>query len=147
MPRSFRQSQFRRSSDVGEDVNPSAYIVNLADCMLVLACGFLVAVISAFDMNLSDLEQLDSEQMEEVTEEAVTPEEIENGGGYVAAGTVYMDPNTGVTYWVKNAEVESATEEESGSESADTSASGSSAASASASDTSNSQSTSPNAGE
>ena len=146
MPRSFRQSQFRRSSDVGEDVNPSAYIVNLADCMLVLACGFLVAVISAFDMNLSDLEQLDSEQMEEVTEEAVTPEEIENGGGYVAAGTVYMDPNTGVTYWVKNAEVESATEsateEESGSESADTSASNTSA-----SDTSNSQSTSSKAGE
>lgn len=101
MPRNFRQSQFRRHSDVGEDVNPSAYIVNLADCMLVLACGFLVAVISAFDMDLGNLEQVDATQMEEVDQEAVTPEQIENGGGYVAAGTVYMDPKTGVTYWVK----------------------------------------------
>ena len=43
MHRDFRRSSFRRSgADMGEDVNPSAYIVNMVDCMLVLACGFLV---------------------------------------------------------------------------------------------------------
>lgn len=112
MPRNFRQSQFRRKEEVGEDVNPSAYIVNLADCMLVLACGFLVAVISAFDMDLSNLEQVDAEQMEEVDQQAVSPEDIENGGGYVAAGTVYMDPQTGVTYWIKDIDVDAASSQD-----------------------------------
>lgn len=120
MHRSFRQSQFRRTGEVGEDVNPSAYIVNLADCMLVLACGFLVALISAFDMDLSSLEQVDATQMEEVDQQAISAEDIENGGGYIEAGTVYMDPQTGITYWIKNEDVASATEQEniSGQESA-----------------------------
>ena len=107
MARDFRQSRFRRHEDIGEDVNPSAYIVNLADCMLVLACGFLVALISAYNVDLSSYEQIDSEQMEEVSEEAVSPEDIQNGSGYVPAGTVYMDPNTGITYWVKDVDTDS----------------------------------------
>ena len=106
MARDFRQSRFRRHEDIGEDVNPSAYIVNLADCMLVLACGFLVALISAYNVDLSSYEQIDSEQMEEVSEEAVSPEDIQNGSGYVPAGTVYMDPNTGITYWVKDVDAD-----------------------------------------
>lgn len=118
MHRSFRQSQFRRKGEVGEDVNPSAYIVNLADCMLVLACGFLVALISAFDMDLSSLEQVDATQMEEVDQQAISAEDIENGGGYIEAGTVYMDPQTGITYWIKNEDVASATEQESAGEQA-----------------------------
>ena len=132
MPRNFRQSQFRRKEDVGEDVNPSAYIVNLADCMLVLACGFLVAVISAFDMDLSNLEQVDAEQMEEVDQQAVSPEDIENGGGYVAAGTVYMDPQTGVTYWIKDIDVDAASSQDGSDQSSADVASGASDAGESA---------------
>ena len=52
MVRAFRQSRFRSRGEVGEDVNPSAYIVNLADCMLVLACGFMVALISYWNIDV-----------------------------------------------------------------------------------------------
>ena len=107
MHRGFRQSAFRRHDDIGEDVNPSAYIVNLADCMLVLACGFLVALVSAYNVDLSSYEQIDAEQTEEITDPSVNPEDIANGSGYIPAGTVYMDPNTGITYWVKDVDTNS----------------------------------------
>lgn len=100
MSRSLRQSRFRRSGDLSEDVNPSAYIVNLADCMLVLACGFMVAMISFWNIDLVNVEQLQADQLEQVNPETL-PEDMQSGGSYyVEAGTVYMDPNTGDLWMV-----------------------------------------------
>lgn len=102
MARDFRSSRFRGNADVGEDVNPSAYIVNLADCMLVLACGFLVALISFYNIDVMPATELSEDQLEQVEPEEM-PEELLAGGGsyFVEAGTVYRDPSTGVLYMVE----------------------------------------------
>ena len=124
MARDFRSSRFRGRAQVGEDINPSAYIVNLADCMLVLACGFLVALISLFNLDLGPVTtEVDSEEMEQVDPETLE-EDITEGSGsyYIEAGKVYRDPNTGVLYMVT---------EDTDDADGEASASGSSASSAS----------------
>ena len=105
MARSFRESRFRRSNtEFSEDINPSAYIVNLADCMLVLACGFMVAMIVFWNIDIANVEELKQESLEEIDPQTL-PEEMQSGGTYyVEAGTVYMDPTTGTLYMVSNAD-------------------------------------------
>ncbi len=108
MARSFRQSRFRSRTALEEDVNPSAYIVNLADCMLVLACGFMVAMITYWNIDVSKVTELDQGQLEQVNPETL-PQAVDSGGSYyVEAGTVYMDPNTGQLYMVQETESQSA---------------------------------------
>ncbi len=93
----------RHRDEMGEDVNPSAYIVNLADCMLVLACGFMVAMMAKWNIN-PQVEQLDQSSMEEITP-SVAPEDITSAGsGYIEAGKVYIDPQTGEYYMIKKDE-------------------------------------------
>jgi hypothetical protein len=100
----FRQRRFSGRGGLGEDVNPSAYIVNLADCMLVLTCGVIVALVSYFDVDLTGIQKLEDEQMKPIDPQTM-PEDIGEGGSYyVEAGIVYMDPSTGQMYIVENAE-------------------------------------------
>lgn len=116
MARDFRGSRYRGSASVGEDVNPSAYIVNLADCMLVLACGFLVALISFYNIDVMPATELTEDELEQVEPEEM-PEDLLAGGGsyFVEAGTVYRDPSTGVLYMVEQVKAdEGANEGESG---------------------------------
>ena len=107
MARDFRSSRYRGSAAVGEDVNPSAYIVNLADCMLVLACGFLVALISFYNIDVMPATELTEDELEQVEPEEM-PEDLLAGGGsyFVEAGTVYRDPSTGVLYMVEQVKAE-----------------------------------------
>lgn len=102
MPRDFRRSSFRRSGqDMGEDVNPSAYIVNMVDCMLVLACGFLVMLMLHWNIATTSVDELDESSMEEVDPQNM-PEDVTSGGSYyIDAGKVYQDPNTGQLYLVQ----------------------------------------------
>lgn len=108
----------RHKADMGEDVNPSAYIVNLADCMLVLACGFLVALIARWDINLN-VSEVSEDDMQEISA-AVSEEDLtEAGSGYTEAGKVYMDSD-GNYYIIKKNEdgsIESGSSEGSGSSS------------------------------
>ena len=102
MSRQFRQRRFGGRGAVGEDVNPSAYIVNLADCMLVLALGVIVALVSYYNVDLTGVSKLKEEDMKPI-DPATLPEEIGEGGTYyVEAGIVYMDPSTGQLYIVEN---------------------------------------------
>ena len=95
--RSFRDSRFGRRTQMGEDINPSAYIVNLADCMLVLACGLMVALISAWQIDLG-MTKIEDGTLQEADQNILDIDQTENGSYYVEAGTVYRDPNTGVLY-------------------------------------------------
>lgn len=97
----LRQGRLRSRGEVGEDVNPSAYIVNLADCMLVLACGFMVALISYWNIDVTPAQELDGEQLEEVDPETMPEDVTEGGSYYIEAGKVYQDPNTGQLYMVQ----------------------------------------------
>ena len=104
MSRQFRQRRFGGRGAVGEDVNPSAYIVNLADCMLVLALGVIVALVSYYNVDLTGVSKLKEEDMKPI-DPATLPEEIGEGGTYYEeAGIVYRDPSTGQLYIVENAE-------------------------------------------
>lgn len=86
---------------MGEDVNPSAYIVNMVDCMLVLACGFLVMLMLHWNIATTSVDELDESSMEEVDPQNM-PEDVTSGGSYyIDAGKVYQDPNTGQLYLVQ----------------------------------------------
>lgn len=98
--RSLREGRFRRRTQLGEDINPSAYIVNLADCMLVFACGLMVALISAWSIQLGATTKLDPEDIEEVDPQEMPADVDDIGSYYIEAGKVYRDPNTGILYMI-----------------------------------------------
>ena len=137
MAASFRNSRFRAHNDVGEDVNPSAYIVNLADCMLVLACGVIVSLVAAWNIDLPSTatETVDESQMEEVASENIDEEALSGGGNsYSEVGKAYQDPETGTVYIVKpNNSDSSSSSSSSGSSSSSSSSSGSSSSGTSSS--------------
>ena len=144
--RSFSQSRFSASQFQAEDINPSAYIVNLADCMLVLACGFMVAMITYWNLDISSTTELENTELEEVDPSVIDEDEIGSGGtSYIERGTVYQDPSTGKLYMV-----EPTGDDVSGTDTSDTSSSANStdggttnsASSASTVDTSSSTSAS-----
>ena len=84
------------------DLDPNAYITNLADCMLVLACGLMVALVVAWSVDLPNVAEL--EQTGEMTEvdnvEDITGESGE-GSGYEELGKIYQDPATGKMYMIQ----------------------------------------------
>lgn len=93
--------------DGSEDINPNAYITNLSDCMLVLAVGFIVALIVAWNVELPEYTILDEANLTEV-EDVEKIEEQVNGAGssYNKVGEVYQDPVTGKTYVLEKEEEE-----------------------------------------
>jgi len=90
-----------RAAQVEEDVNPNAYIVNIADCMLVLLLGTIVALISYYNVDLGQSSS-DSSSNEIVGIE-VNMDQNQDGvidAGYHRQGTVYYDDSTGNYYFV-----------------------------------------------
>ncbi len=84
--------------DSGED--PTTGIINMTDCMLVLAVGFLVFAIIALQSNpglISTTQGKDPNSVSVSTGETLnnTQNESGSGSGYQQVGTVYKDPNTG----------------------------------------------------
>lgn len=93
----------KRSFSDHEDVNPMNYMSNLSDAMLVLAVGIMLAVVVAWNVdisttapnasvNMSEVEQL----QDEVLEMDVTNQNSDNAVsvddfGLMEYGTVYMD--------------------------------------------------------
>jgi hypothetical protein len=86
--------------DDGED--PTSGIINMTDCMLVLAVGFLVFAILALQSNPT----LITSSTQGPTQDTVTVSTGEtlnktlnnqsgSGNGYQQMGTVYKDPETG----------------------------------------------------
>lgn len=86
-----------------EEVNPNAYLTNIADCMMVLVLGFLVAIVARYGLDLQA-------PVEEEEEDKITGIEVnldQNGDGtidddYKQTGTVYYDEKTGLYYLVQD---------------------------------------------
>jgi hypothetical protein len=99
----------RRLISSEEEVDPMVYAVNMVDCMLVLAVGFLIFTVMSFGMQsvvFSDSSPQEKQQIMKAVQQTVqvqqgqelnnTPQtEQGQGSGYVQMGTVYKDPNTG----------------------------------------------------
>ena len=88
-----------RQAQPEEDVNPNAYVVNIADCMLVLLLGMIVALISYYNVDLSQA----GGSSDEIIGIEVNMDENQDGvvdAGYQRQGTVYYDESTGQYYFV-----------------------------------------------
>lgn len=87
-----------------EDLSPSEGIVNLADAMLVLACGLMMALLSFWNLDLPDVSvrqiapQTDMTKIETI--EKKIDEDSLSGAGYDDLGRVYQDPDTGQMYLI-----------------------------------------------
>ena len=80
-----------------EDVNPNSYLTNLADCMLVMSVGLLVALAAHYGVDLQQAEEPATGQ--EVVMDADGDGLIDEG--YTKTGSVYYDEATGKYYMVE----------------------------------------------
>jgi hypothetical protein len=95
-------SKKRRFLDDSDEEDPTSGIINLTDCMLVLAVGFLVFAIMAMHSNPTLLSESSGTVQNTVTANGQSqslnnsPENGSSAGnGYEQVGTVYKDPETG----------------------------------------------------
>jgi hypothetical protein len=91
------------------EIDPMIYAVNMVDCMLVLALGFLIFTIMSMDLQsvvFADLSPQEKAEVSKIIKQTVTltmGQEINetpqiqtgSGSGYQQMGTVYKDPQTG----------------------------------------------------
>ncbi|MDR3148717.1 MAG: DUF2149 domain-containing protein [Oscillospiraceae bacterium] len=94
----------------GEAVNPMDGVANLADIMLVLACGLMLALVINWNVKITAEEPVVSKETEyEEIEPADGGETGEvNSDGYTEVGVVYRDPESGKLYLVTNGDTASA---------------------------------------
>ena len=99
----------RRLMSTDEEVDPMVYAVNMVDCMLVLAVGFLIFTVMSFGMQSSVFSSASPQEKQEIMKAVQQTVEIQQGqqlnntpqtqsgkgSGYVQMGTVYKDPKTG----------------------------------------------------
>ena len=88
-----------------ENVDPMQSMANMVDCMLVLACGLMLALVMSHNLDFApameevvadtDLEQID----QEIEEGKAAFNDA--GSGYEELGVVYRDPETGKMYMLK----------------------------------------------
>lgn len=85
------------SSD--EEIDPMIYAVNMVDCMLVLAVGFLIFLI--LFMNTPQEKSVDIKVGKQLN---MTPQTSSSSSmnGLTPTGTVYTDPKTGKMILVNN---------------------------------------------
>ena len=88
-----------------EDDDPAGGLANLSDCMLVLACGLMVALVIAWNIDINTTEVVMSEDSEEVSTLEDIDGDFEAGNtSYINMGRVYKDPETGKMYVIEDAE-------------------------------------------
>lgn len=81
-----------------EEADPRVGLVNLADVMLVFACGLMVALVAHWNVDLQ-LDQVDETSIERLDDvQDIIDEMKSGGGGYDERGRVYEDPSTGQLY-------------------------------------------------
>ena len=100
MIRRKHSMSLRRTSTVGgveEDVNPNSYLTNLADCMLVMTVGLLVALVTHYGVDLQKPEDqtIGQEVIMDADGDGVIDDE------YTKTGSVYYDEATGKYYMVQ----------------------------------------------
>jgi hypothetical protein len=83
------------------DADPRIGLVNLADVMLVFACGLMLALVSYWRLDVSTMSELfTAQEVTEVSDIDRIEDDIagEGGNAYTELGKVYQDPMTGKLY-------------------------------------------------
>lgn len=83
-----------------EDADPRVGLVNLADVMLVFACGLMLALVTYWNLDVSSMtEVVEASEMTEVSDiENIVDQSNGAGSGFTELGMVYQDPMTGKMY-------------------------------------------------
>lgn len=94
---------------IKEDVNPLEGVINVADIMLVFACGLMLALAVYWNIDLGPLgERVDLHKGQEVTETPEIRDDLvesqDRGKLYERVGTVYKDPATGQLFMLTDGE-------------------------------------------
>jgi hypothetical protein len=93
--------------NVEEDINPMDGLANLADIMLVLACGLLLALIINWNIDIGGTVPVNQGQevsgMQGLSNEANGDKSVDLKQ-YEKMGVVYKDPSTGKLYMVASGE-------------------------------------------
>ena len=131
-----------------EDTDPMASVANIADIMLVFACGLMMALVTVWNIDFTPLSELQDKQLEAIDTPEDMPEDMSDAGNaYVEKGMVYQDPKTGKYYMVtedKDAmDSDLASQGTSSSDSTSSSSASSSSSSSSSSSGSKSRAASP----
>lgn len=115
MPRSFTAASFVEDEFEEGEADPMSGLANLADVMLVFACGLMMALVVYWNLDLPSLVEFDATSMQEVDQtEEITEEITSSGTAYQEMGTAYRDPATGKVYVMAPVEVEGAEAENAG---------------------------------
>ncbi len=122
--RDFAKSSFEDSTFAEqEDADPRVGLVNLADVMLVFACGLMVALVVNWNIKLPQFSEIqEAQDLSEVNQDDIDSmaQNMLNGSGtgYQQKGIVYEDPTTKKLYMLESTEDDgdsSGTQEGSGS--------------------------------
>lgn len=97
------KGRLRRAKRI-EDLNPMDGVGNMADAMLVFACGILLALLMSWNVDVSENGEIgdnpqtkyEVEGMEENKEEVISED-----SNLEELGKVYKDPETGKYYVVE----------------------------------------------
>ena len=96
------KGSFRRNRGGREEVDPMSSMGNMGDVMLVFACGLMVALVLAWNVDLAQFQQVEAK--DELSEDQVSQMNDElygEGSGFIEKGKVYQDPETGQYYLVE----------------------------------------------
>ena len=88
-----------------EEINPMEGVANMADAMLVFACGLLLALIVSWNVNLDEVGQITttSQNKYEINGlDSSQPQQIDADNQLQELGTVYQDLQTGKYYVIEN---------------------------------------------
>ena len=96
-----------RSSRLRQDFNPAEGVLNLADVMLVFACGLMLSLVINWniDINVEEVDMSVGNEVDQVENlEENMAENMNSEEGYEKMGTLYKDPATGKMYMLTQEE-------------------------------------------
>ena len=106
--RDFAKSSFDDSAFIDQDnADPRVGLVNLADVMLVFACGLMVALVVNWNIELPQFSEIQQAQdLSEVNQNDIDTMAQDmmsgSGNGYQQKGIVYEDPTTKKLYMLES---------------------------------------------
>ena len=91
-----------------EEVDPMSSMSNIGDVMLVFACGLMVALVVAWNVDLAEFTQIEpTQELQDGDVEKITEQLYGEGNSFVEKGKVYQDPQTGKFYLVEEGDSKS----------------------------------------